>query len=99
MIVEGVLIFKIPALDRSANLTFWVEASLEVVAARHGARWQHEGWFPGIPEEEVRWRVGSKRTEEVSLIMAQRRRCDWVIDNAGEVRRRACPTPAILGIP
>ena len=99
MIVEGVLIFKIPALCRSANLTFWVEAPLEVAAARQGARWKHEGGCPGIPEEEVRWRIGSKRTEEVPLIMAQRRRCDWVIDNAGEVRRRAFPTPAILGIP
>lgn len=99
MIVEGVLICKIPALGRSANLPFWVEAPLAVAAARHGARWQHEGGCPGIPAEEVRWRIVSKRTAEGPLIMAQRRRCDWGIDNAGEVRRRAFPTPAILGIP
>ena len=76
MIVEGVRICKIPALGWSANLPFWVEAPLAVAAARHGVRWQHEGWCPGIPEEEVRWRIVSKRTEEVPLIMAQRRRCD-----------------------
>jgi hypothetical protein len=67
MIVEGVRICKIPALGWSANLPFWVEAPLAVAAARHGVRWQHEGWCPGIPEEEVRWRIGGKRTEEVPL--------------------------------
>jgi hypothetical protein len=80
------------------NLNFWVEDPLEVAEARQVARWKHEGWFPRVPEEEVRWRIVSKRTEEVPLIMEQRWLCDWVIDNAGEVLRSEFPTPAILGI-
>lgn len=82
IIFEGVLPFMVPAVRKYAALTFWVEAPLEVCEARQLARWQRDGWYPGQPEEEVIRRILIKRTEELPIILEQRRLCRYAIDNA-----------------